>query len=87
MSAPRRPVDPIERRNRTLAADLELLVRVAEGGGRLELSRDDEGYLALILPAQGLAYSARGRTITRAVRALRDELERLAAGGTGRRAS
>jgi len=71
------------RRNRTLADDLEILVRIADGGGRIELSLEDDGRtLALILPAAGLAYSAHGLTPASAVRNLRNELERLAAGKT-----
>lgn len=71
------------RRNRTLADDLDLLVRVADVGGSLELRLEDDGRTcALIVPAgEGRAYSARGLTPARAVRALRDELERLAEAG------
>jgi hypothetical protein len=71
------------RRNRTLAGDLELLVDVAGAGGRIELSLDDDGgYCALIMTAgaRGRAYSGHGRSLRFAVRQLRDELERLAAG-------
>lgn len=74
------------RRNRTLANDLDVLVRVADVGGRVELELEDDGrVLALISPAASArSYSARALTPARAVRALRDELDRLAAGGEAR---
>jgi hypothetical protein len=67
-------------RNRTLALDLELLVRVAGVGGRLELSLEDDGRtLALLMPAENdaPAYGERGATPREAARALRDRLEAL----------
>jgi CRP-like cAMP-binding protein len=71
------------RRNRTLAGDLDLLVQIADVGGRVELELEDDGrVLALIMPAASArSYSARALTPARAVRALRDELEALAAAG------
>lgn len=73
-----RPVDPLPHRNRTLAVDLDLLVRIAGGGGRVELSLEDDGrFLALIMPAAGLAYSAHGETPREAVQRLRALLDAL----------
>ena len=70
------------RRNRTTTDDLDLLVRVADVGGSLELRLEADGRTcALIVPAgDGRAYSARALTPARAVRALRDELESLVDG-------
>jgi hypothetical protein len=82
MSPRYRDVDGLERNRRTLALDLELLVRVADVGGRLELSVEEDGRtLALLMTADNRApaYGERGATPREAVKRLRDRLERLAA--------
>ena len=75
-----RDVDGLERNRRTLALDLELLVRVADVGGTLELSLEADGqYLALIMTADNdsPAHGERGATPREAVRRLRARLEAL----------
>jgi len=83
MSPRYRDVDGLERNRRTLALDLELLVRVADVGGTLELSLEADGrYLALLMTRDNdsPAYGERGDTPREAVKRLRDRLEALAAG-------
>jgi hypothetical protein len=82
MSPRYRDVDGLERNRRTLALDLELLVRVADVGGRLELSLEDDGRtLALLMTAENSApaYGERGANPREAVKRLRNRLEALVA--------